>query len=279
MRYDGFKVHRYEHNPEDRNSIVNNNINVIIEDSRQQLWIGTARGVSRYNREKDNFISVDFNPDNKNHLNNAYINTLAFDDKDQLWIGTYGGGVNIYDQENRSFYYVSGFDVHSSPLYKDYITSLLFAKGYMFCGTKGGLQIFNTADKTEGALKYVGDNLPTKQIVKLLEDNKGNIWLSTFDGDISKVILNDKTYAFEKKISGSTLYGTNWNGMTTMSSDDLGNLWIGGENSGLNYYDVKSNKITYFGVENNKNKNLPTNSVQSVYVDDEGLIWVGTLNK
>src|SRR5690606_7384584 len=207
------------------------------------------------------------------------ITTLAFDDKDQLWIGTYGGGVNIYDQENRSFYYVSGFDVHSSPLYKDYITSILFAKGYMFCGTKGGLQIFNTADKTEGALKYVGDNLPTKQIVKLLEDNKGNIWLSTFDGDISKVILNDKTYAFEKKISGSTLYGTNWNGMTTMSSDDLGNLWIGGENSGLNYYDIKSNKITYFGVENNKNKNLPTNSVQSVYVDDEGLIWVGTLNK
>lgn len=279
MRYDGFKIHRYEHNPEDRNSIVNNNINVIIEDSKQQLWIGTARGVSRYNREKDNFISVDFNPDNKNHLNNAYITTLAFDDKDQLWIGTYGGGVNIYDQENRSFYYVSGFDVHSSPLYKDYITSLLFAKGYMFCGTKGGLQIFNTADKTEGALKYVDDNLPTKQIVKLLEDNKGNIWLSTFDGDISKVILNDKTYAFEKKISGSTLYGTNWNGMTTMSSDDLGNLWIGGENSGLNYYDIKSNKITYFGVENNKNKNLPTNSVQSVYVDDEGLIWVGTLNK
>src|SRR5690606_10597023 len=107
MRYDGFKIQRYEHNPEDGNSIVNNNINVIIEDSKQQLWIGTARGVSRYNREKDNFISVDFNPDNKNHLNNAYITTLAFDDKDQLWIGTYGGGVNIYDQENRSFYYVS----------------------------------------------------------------------------------------------------------------------------------------------------------------------------
>src|SRR5690606_34968560 len=209
MRYDGFKMHRYEYNPEDGRSIVNNSINVIIEDSKQQLWIGTARGLSKYDRDKDNFTNVDFIPENKNHLNNAYITTLAFDDKDQLWIGTYGGGVNIYDQENRSFYYVSGFDVHSSPLYKDYITSLLFTKGYMFCGTKGGLQIFNTADQTEGALKYVGDNLPTKQIVKLLEDNKGNIWLSTFDGDISKVILNDKTYAFEKKISGSTLYGTN----------------------------------------------------------------------
>ena len=278
MRYDGFKVQRYEHNPEDRNSIVNNNINVIIEDSKQQIWIGTARGVSKYNREKDSFTTVDFIPGNKNHLNNAYITTLAFDDKDQLWIGTYGGGVNIYDQEDLSFYYVSGFDVHSSPLAKDYITSLLYVDNYMLCGTKGGLQIFDTASKSE-ALKLVDENLPAKQIASLIKDNKGHVWLATFDGDISKIVWDDKTYSFDKIISGSSLYGTNWNGITTMSSDYLGNLWIGGENSGLNHYDVKTNKITYFGVENNKNKNLPTNSIQSVYVDDEGLIWVGTFNK
>jgi signal transduction histidine kinase/ligand-binding sensor domain-containing protein/CheY-like chemotaxis protein/AraC-like DNA-binding protein len=279
MRYDGFKIQRYEHNPEDGNSIVNNNINVIIEDSKQQLWIGTARGVSKYDREKDNFTSVDFNPKNKNHLNNGYITTLAFDNKDQLWIGTYGGGLNIYDQDNLSFYYVSGFDVHSSPLAKDYITSLLYVDDYMFCGTKGGLQIFNTVTKTEASIKYVDNDLPSKQIVTLVKDGQGDVWFSTFDGEITKVIWNDKTYSFEKKISGSSLYGTNWNGMTTMSSDNAGNLWIGGENSGLNYYDVKNNKITYFGVENNKNKNLPTNSIQSVYVDNEGLIWVGTFNK
>lgn len=279
MRYDGFKIHRYEHNPEDRRSIVNNNINVIIEDSNQQLWIGTSRGIAKYDREKDNFINVDFIPENKNHLNNAYITALSFDDNGQLWIGTYGGGVNIYDQENFTFYYVSGFDVHSSLLDKDYITSLLHVNDYMLLGTKGGLQIFDTKSKTEASLKYVDDVLSTKQIVKIIEDNKGNIWFSTFDGDINKLIWDDKTYSFEKRISGNLLYGTTWNGITTMSSDNLGNLWIGGENSGLNYYDIKNDKITYFGVENNKSKNLPTNSIQSVYVDDEGLIWIGTFNK
>ncbi|MGE5942853.1 MAG: two-component regulator propeller domain-containing protein [Flavobacteriales bacterium] len=279
MRYDGFRAHRYEFNPKDRTSIINNNINVIVEDSNQQLWIGTARGVSKYDREKDNFITVDFIPGNKNHLNNAYITTLAFDNKNQLWIGTYGGGVNIYNPSTLTFYYVSGFDVHSSPLSKDYITSLLYVDNYMFCGTKGGLQIFDTTTNSEASLKYLDDDIPTKQIAKLIEDNKGNIWFSTFDGDIVKVILKNKYYSFEKRISGNSLYGTNWNGITTLSSDSMGNLWIGGENSGLNYYDTKNNKVTYFGVENNKNKSLPTNSIQSVYVDNEGLTWVGTFNK
>jgi signal transduction histidine kinase/ligand-binding sensor domain-containing protein/AraC-like DNA-binding protein len=279
MRYDGFKVFRYEHNPKDRSSIVNNNINVIVEDSNQQLWIGTARGLSKYNREKDNFINVDFIAGNKNHLNNAYITTLSFDNKNKLWIGTYGGGINIYDASNLDFYYVSGFDVHSSPLAKDYITSLLYVNNYMLCGTKGGLQIFNTANKSLASLKFIGDELPIKQIAQLTQDNKGHIWFSTFDGDINKLIIGDKFYSFAKRFSGNKLYGTNWNGITTMSSDHDGNLWIGGENSGLNYYDTKNNKVTYFGVENNKNKSLPTNSIQSVYVDNEGLTWVGTFNK
>ncbi|OYX28676.1 MAG: hypothetical protein B7Z06_00985 [Flavobacteriales bacterium 32-35-8] len=279
MRYDGFKVFRYEHNPKDRSSLVNNNINVIVEDSNQQLWIGTARGLSKYDREQDNFINVNFIAGNKNHLNNAYITTLSFDDKNQLWIGTYGGGINIYDSTNLNFYYVSGFDVHSSPLAKDYITSLLYVNNYMLCGTKGGLQIFNTANKSLASLKFIGDELPMKQIAQLTQDSKGNIWFSTFDGDINKLIIKDKFYSFEKKVSGSTLYGTNWNGITSMSSDQVGNLWIGGENSGLNYYNTKNNKVTYFGVEDNKNKSLPTNSIQSVYVDNEGLTWVGTFNK
>src|SRR5690606_5035040 len=79
IRYDGFKIYRYEHNPQDETSITNNNINVIVEDAQNRLWVGTSQGLSIYDREKDHFINVDRIPANKGHLKNGYVTSIAFD--------------------------------------------------------------------------------------------------------------------------------------------------------------------------------------------------------
>src|SRR5690606_33054912 len=58
------------------------------------------------------------------------------------------------------------------------------------------------------------------------------------------------------------------------NNDD--NLWIGGEHSGLNYLDTKTNELTRFPAEAGNPKKLPTNSIRAVYVDNSGLKWIGT---
>src|SRR5690606_34329477 len=147
MRYDGFRVYRYEHSPENTSSIINNSINVIVEDARQRLWIGTAQGLSLYDREKDNFTNVDSIPSNKNHLNNSYITTLAFDKQDNVWIGTYGGGINIYNPKTSTFLYVSDINGHSGTLAKNYIMDFLYVDDLMWCASKGGIEVLNTQSK------------------------------------------------------------------------------------------------------------------------------------
>lgn len=279
IKYDGFKVYRYEHNPKDANSIIDNNVNVIVEDSNQQLWIGTAKGVCKYDREKDRFINVNKIPENKNQLNNIYITSLAFDADGNLWIGTHGGGLNIYDPINKIFYYISGYNVHSSPLSENYITDLLFANNLMWCATMNGLQVYNYAEKSLKQLKLKGDSLPKKQITKLDRDSKGNVAFSTFEGEILGLESNGDHYTLEKKFSSKDVKNISLNNILTFSEDCDANLWIVGDNSGLHYLDRKTREISYFGVENNYLKKLPTNSIRSVYVDDEGLVWIGTFNK
>ncbi|WP_100609925.1 hybrid sensor histidine kinase/response regulator transcription factor [Confluentibacter lentus] len=280
MRYDGFRVYRYEHNPEDKNSIVDNGINVIAEDSNYRLWVGTAQGISLYDREKDNFINVDSIASNKNHLNNSYITTLSFDKQDNVWIGTLGGGVNIYNQKTSTFFYASGINVHTSPLAKNYITNFLYTDDLLWCASKGGIEVFDAKSKSIVSLKFKDGNLPAKQVTQLIKDSKQNIWFSTFDGEIHKLTKNQGYYSSEIVVTNkNNKLGAGWNDILTMVMDDKDNFWIGGENSGLNYFDTKAHKAISFRDNKGTSKGLPTNSVRSVYKDDAGLIWIGTFNK
>lgn len=280
IRYDGTNMYRYEHDPEDKTSISHNNINVIIEDSYRKLWIGTSKGLCRYDREKDNFINIDSIAGNKNYLNNSFITSLSFDKDKQLWIGTYGGGINIYDSTSLTFSYINEFSKEKSPIGMKHINTLLCVGNLMWCGTKGGLRVFNTKGNIPASLKLVDEDVSVKQVTQLTQDVYGNIWLATLQGEVIKVVVNHGYYySFERNIFGDSTYGANWNTILTISSDHKGNLWVGGENSGLNCLDTKNKKVTYFGAEYGNTKSLPTNSIRSVYIDDTGLMWIGTFKK
>ncbi|WP_162623266.1 hybrid sensor histidine kinase/response regulator transcription factor [Confluentibacter sediminis] len=279
IRYDGVNTYNYVHDPKNNKTISNNTINTIIEDSQHKLWIGTAQGLSNYNRQTDNFTNVDSIPTNKNHLNNGYITSLAFDGEDKLWIGTYGGGINIYDQKNSLFFYLGGFDIHNSPLAKNYATSVLYADGLIWFGTKGGLEVFDPKKKAEVTAKLFTESLPDKQITQLVQDIYGNIWFSTLGGDITKIKKSNSNYSFEKIISKDSSPQVRWSEILTMATDDKGNIWVGGQNSALSYFNTKTKKITYFDNKYKNPQSIQTNSIRSVFVDKNGLTWIGTFNK
>ena len=279
IRYDGTNSYFYEHNPGDKTSISHNNINAITEDSDGKLWIATAQGLCTYNRETDNFIYVDSIAGNKNHLNNFYITSLAFDRDGQLWIGTHGNGIDVYNPTELTFTYLADpLDGNVQPS-SNYINSLLCVDGLMWCGTKGGLKLYNTNDKEPASLTYIDKSLPVRQISQVVRDKVGNIWLATVDGEIYKMTPRNGYYSFQTIVSDNSIFGSNWGSILTFCADAKGNFWIGGENSGLNYLDVKTRKITRFFAEDGNPKKLQSNSIRSVYMDDKGLIWVGTFNK
>jgi len=53
VRYDGTNVFRYEYNSKDATSIPHNSINIITESPNKDLWIGTASGLCKFDRQKD----------------------------------------------------------------------------------------------------------------------------------------------------------------------------------------------------------------------------------
>jgi ligand-binding sensor domain-containing protein/signal transduction histidine kinase/DNA-binding response OmpR family regulator len=281
VRYDGTTIYRYEHTPENKNTITDNRINAIIEDASNNLWIGTGQGLVIYNAEKDNFSNVNEIAGNTNRLSNQYITALCYDRMGRIWIGTLGHGLNVYDPKTFTFAYLTDNNTtHNKFLSANYITSLFRFEDTVWAGTKGGLKVYDTRDMSRSPLPMDMDkSVTSKEITQVTRDATGNMWLATVDREIIKLTREGKYYHVHKTILRPNVLAEAEGNILTLSIDAKGNVWIGGENAGLNYLDVKTDQIIRYEAWDGYPGKLPTKSVRSVYVDNTGITWIGTYNR
>ncbi len=80
---------------------------MMTEDYLGNLWIASeGAGLFMYNREQDNFIhygEVNVTDKETGGIGNVSVYSLYEDSKKRLWIGTNGGGLNLFNRENKTF--------------------------------------------------------------------------------------------------------------------------------------------------------------------------------
>ncbi|MCR4741267.1 MAG: hypothetical protein K5866_00130 [Treponema sp.] len=118
---------------------------------------------------------------------------------------------------------------------------------------------------------YVGkqwtteDGLPGMTIVGLIQDNKGYIYLGTYDGLVrfDGVEFKVLSRAIDSKYDFATAHA--------VYQDRVGNLWIGHNDEGISCI-FPDGRIKKYTVKDG----LPNNKINSITEDKENNIWVGT---
>jgi ligand-binding sensor domain-containing protein len=103
------QIHRINHS----NSLSNDNVNKIIEDSEGKLWFATNNGVSSWDRTSDRWKTYYHNKQGQAQV----FLSLCEDDQGRIWAGT-----------------TEKFTVESG-LPSNYVSSILYADGYLWLGT------------------------------------------------------------------------------------------------------------------------------------------------
>ncbi|WP_428329300.1 hybrid sensor histidine kinase/response regulator transcription factor [Mucilaginibacter sp.] len=85
------KVKHYYNKPKDANSLVANDVNTIIQDSRGLMWIGTKDGLSILNPKTDQFLTAN----DGFSFPSSNISNILEDNYGQLWVSTNNGLANI----------------------------------------------------------------------------------------------------------------------------------------------------------------------------------------
>lgn len=279
LRYDGTTIYRYEHSRGSKNAITDNRINAIVEDARKNLWIGTAQGLVIYDPEHDNFRNVDSIAGNTNYLNNRYITTLCPDGEGRMWIGTHGTGVNVYDPKTFTFTYLTANVGQEDAHPGNYITSLFRVDNTIWAGTKGGLTMFNAPQVRRITLPVSDESLTEKEITQVKQDPKGNMWLTTVDGEVIRLTPEGERYLVHKTMLRRHMLNEGEGSVLTLSIDDESNVWLAGENTGLIRLDGKTGETVRYNAEEENARKLATNSIRYVYADSNDIIWVGTYNR
>jgi ligand-binding sensor domain-containing protein len=144
---------------EDAGALPNEKVNVIIQDRRGEVWVGTDRGLGRFlfpdrvitgssmERRAQPLISADTSAFDRVLLRNVRVTSMAVDGNNQKWIGTDGDGVYLIEESGRGI--LRHFTTQNSPLTSDIVKSLTIntQTGELYIAADNGFMVYNTLER------------------------------------------------------------------------------------------------------------------------------------
>ncbi len=218
------KVKTYDSNPDDEQTLSNKTIICINKENDQTFWVGTFKGLNKFNTQTETFTRYT----NIDGLESHTIFFILRTHKNTLWLGTRGGGLarlNTRTMKAQSFIHAPNDKTSIANNVVKYIHKDF--NGYFWIATEMGISRFDP--KKETFTNYnVSDGLPNNNIWAVLPDKNQNLWLSTNKG-LAKISLDSLSNI--KSIKG---YGKN-EGILSL------------EFSQGSYLRDESNEMLYFG--------------------------------
>ncbi|MEJ2614669.1 MAG: two-component regulator propeller domain-containing protein, partial [Ignavibacteriaceae bacterium] len=249
------KFKHYKNEPSNPNSLSNNLIQSIFEDSGKRLWIGTGIGLNLYNRKNDNFIIFKNNPYNPNSISEDQVQSCIIQDRNgNLWVGTWNGlnkltfaELNNVLNNPSSVKFIHFRNTQNNLGLSDdrVISAYEDQDGNLWFGTYGGgLNMLSPEQQNERKPHFIHytikDGLPSNVIYAIQGDNNSNIWISTDNGlsSINTRTNNIRNYDANDGLQGNQFF---WGASFKSRNNEL---FFGGT-KGLNAFypeDLRRNK-------------------------------------
>ncbi|MEO5583514.1 MAG: two-component regulator propeller domain-containing protein, partial [Saprospiraceae bacterium] len=227
-------------------------LNVMLQDHEGMIWLGTGKGLARYDGNEWYSIILD--------TVSREVRCLFEDNQDNLWIGTASGNIYYLDKSRN----VHVFDIEEGHPAKAVRSILQDNKGQIWFATYGegvyvytGTRLFNI-DQNNG--------LSGNDIYSMTISPEGEVWLGTDDGISICTFINEKKHIRNLGLED----GLPDQIITSLKADPLGNVWIGTSEAGVVYFNAAMQKITRpFEIQ-------ALDEITSFEIFDSTELWIGT---
>jgi len=270
--YNGTDLKAFKHNPNDSTSINSSIINTIFLDSNKNIWVGTQEGLNRYNSTLDIFESITSEKANST-IDNVPIFSINEDGNGYLFIGTQAHGLFILDEKSLIAQEIK--DDSSSKGSKSVINAIIpLPDGNMMIGSNLGLFIYN-ANKKVLSKQQINTELNNDSfaIQSLLIDADNTIWAGTYTKGLLKLKKQEEGsyYSEQFAFTDKRIFDIK------KLKDDT--IICATENDGVFVVDSNGNTIYNYTYDKFDPNSIRSNSIWSVFVDDQERIWLGYYNK
>lgn len=244
----------FQHRTGDSQSIGNDVVNAVLEDSSGNFWFGTNSGVSMLSVHTHTWTHY-FNRNISGEKGNAIL-TIAEDSQGRIWAGGYSFGVACIDWKRGD---VKRYHVEDrNPIISTNYIYSIYPDGDLlwFGGIMGDITSLNI--KTGLVNKY--------NISKVNQFERQSDRLLVMGLYSGLFILNKET----SEIKSTAITKE----VTTIYRIRDGAYWVGTRNYGLYYYDMENDSIRQYTVDDH----LSSNYIYGIAPDAEGHLWIATEN-
>ncbi len=245
-------------------------VRAFAEDSDGRMWIGTEDGLFIYDPETGRIIHHKQKYNDKYSLSDNAVYTIFRDRENNMLVGTYFGGINIFSNLYKQFYYYD-FGYSENFLSGKAVRQIIGGKdGNLWIATEdGGLNYYDRSQ--EKFMHYNPDpnknSISYNNVHSLLLDSKNNLWIGTYLGGLNKYDLNTKRFTHYTVDKYPNLIIDN---IFAMIEDQDGEIWLA-TTKGLSVYNPQANRFRRF-----QPKIIGTKSIDHLFQDSDGYIWIAT---
>lgn len=278
------------------NTLVNNQVEYLLEDRTGILWIATDGGLAALRKDGKESRTFDHfrAGGNKHSLADNDIETIYEDRLGNLWIGT-RNGVSQFHRRTRQF--SNYFPEPENPAaLKNIIWSIEEDQaGNLWVGTVDGLARFDRQEKVFDFYThtpYEPGSISHNVIKDVYQDRSGVLWVATNGGGLNKMNFRSPQFR-DYKLNPAASFSLSGNNVVSLTEDARNNIWVGTLDGGLNEMvyatsdsgesisaeipaKLKLQKIVHYQHDPDNAYSLSHDGVLSVYEDRSGDIWVGT---
>lgn len=263
------------HDPFDPNSLSADRIFSILEDSDQNLWIGTATGgLNLYDDTKKRFTRFQSQTSDPKSLSQNTVWSILEDRSKNLWVGVSSEGVNFHNPQTRKVKHYRYDPSSLVSLQDNAVRSVLVDnRNQLWVGSFTGLTIIDRENNLSRRYQHHPENphsLSADYVLSLLQDHQNRVWLGTGNG------LNLYDARRDEFIRYSGHNGTSLQNIEigVLREGHQKRLWIGTINHGVFLLDADKGyvKSIYINQERTSTSQSP---VTCITQDSQNRVWVG----
>lgn len=165
----------------------------LLLDHQQRLWIGTRHGAFVYDRARQRVVErLDHDPADRQSLGSSRVTALAQGEDHVVWLGTWSGGLAVHDPDAamiRSFRHLPG-DPSSLPT-NPVVAIATEQDGslWLALGESGGLVQFDLEHGVRRRFHHRQEDpngLSSNFLISLARDHDGRLWIGSGDRGLDR---------------------------------------------------------------------------------------------
>lgn len=259
--------------------LINNAVFSIYQDDKGFMWIGTDRGLCKYDGYEFNYFVN--NPSDSMSLSDNKVTCVIQDKEGDVLIGT-DKGLNKYNYSKGRF--VKPLELEETPtdilnlqinyLYRD-------KSDFIWISTAGALFVYNPVESKIHEIELFEienkDTIHYNGNITVTQDSAGCIWATTRTGGVFKItgrnFPNVKIDQYKHIEDNPSSISSN--NIRCSLTDSKGRLWFGSGDAGLNLYDPITNSFRRYRSEDEQGPSY--DRISRLSEDNTGNVWISNI--